>query len=250
MINPVTRPRYPILRRVCTESLGTMHVTNGDASPEIWTDVRQEIFALLQEKDSDAADLYRAGVAALAAPLTRPALMIAGHCVRELIKVLPVILGYPTIEHADASRAARELYRQWTTSGLPLSPDEGIETAAVAVSLDDVLVAAREVANAGAEGSQNSLALTALIVTGLTSEARTASVRRVHKSIELFRRWAHARDYTKPARTVPERSRVLAELEVIEEALLNRLGNMADRAKSVREILVVANQPIDGDTRD
>lgn len=233
-----------------TESLGMRHVTNGDVSPELWTDARREIIAHLQEKDSDAAELYRAGVAALVVPLTRPALMIAGHCVRELIKVLPVILGYPTIEHADASRAARELYRQWTTTGLPLSPDEGIETAAVAVSLDDVLVAARQVANAGAEGSRNSLELTALIVTGLTSEAQTASVRRVHEAIELFRRWAHARDYTKPARKVPERSDVLAELEVIEEALLNRLGNMADRAKSIREILAVANRPIDGDTND
>lgn len=223
-------------------------MTNGDIPPELWTDARQEIFALLHEKDPDAAELYRAAVAALVDPLTRPALMIAGHCVRELIKVLPVILGYPTIEHADASRAARELYQQWTTSGLPLSPDEVIETAAV--SLDDVLAAAREVANAGAEGRQNSLELTALIVTGLASEAGTASVRHVHNSIERFRGWAHARDYTKPERKLPERSRVLAELEVIEEALLNRLGNMADRAKSVREILAVANQPIDGDTND
>lgn len=234
---------------MCMESIGAKHVANGDGLPELWTDARQEISDLLQEKDSDAAELYRAGVAALVDPLTRPALMIAGHCVRELIKVLPVILGYPTIERADASRAARELYRQWMTSGLPLSSDEGIETAAVTVSLD-VLVAAREVANAGAEGSQNSLELTALIVTGLTSEARTASVRRVHKSIEFFREWAHARDYTKPARSVPERSGVLAEMEVIEEALLNRLGNMADRAKSIREILAVANQPLDGDSND
>lgn len=225
------------------------HLASGDFSPDLWTGPRQEIFDLLQEKDPDAAELYRAGVAALVVPLTRPALMIAGHCVRELIKVLPVILGYPTIERADASRAARELYRHWTASGLPLSPDEGIETEAVAVSLE-VLAAARVVANAGAEGSQNSLELTALIVTGLTSEVRTASVRRVHKAVELFREWAHARDYTKPARSVPERSGVLAELEVIEEALLNRLGNMADRAKSIREILAAANQTLDGDTDD
>jgi hypothetical protein len=215
---------------------------SGVSPSKYWTELRQEILSLLEEKDADAAELYRTAVESLTTPLTRPALMITGHCVRELIKVLPVVLGYPVIERADASRSARELSKQWTASGLPLSDDDGAsEPEAVALPIE-VVIAAREVANAGAAGSRNSRELTALIVTGLTSDAETASVKRVHKSIEMFRQWAHARDYTKPARPVPALERVVGELEIIEEALMNRLGNMADRAKSVRELLAGANR--------
>jgi hypothetical protein len=217
---------------------------NDRVMSERWTVMRTEILALVEDKDTDAAQLYRTAVEALAAPLTRASLMIISHCIRELVKVLPAILGYPTIERADASRSARELYRQWTVSDLPLASDGASEADAVSVPVD-VFVAAREVANAGAEGSKNSRELSALIVTGQPGEVDSASVRRVHKSIELFRRWAHARDYTQPVRPVPPVDRVLRELEIIEEALMNRLGNMADRAKTVREFLAVANRKLD-----
>lgn len=211
-----------------------------------WTDPRRQIVGLLGDKDLDAAQLYRTAIDGLAGPLTHASLMVTAHCIRELVKVLPVILGYPVVERADTSRCVRELYRQWMDGGLPLASDTPPDVQAVSVPAA-VFVAAREAANAGAEGARNSRELTAIIVTGQTGDADAASVARVHKSIELFRGWAHARDYTKPDRPVPAVDRVLQEMEILEEALLNRLANMADRAKAVRELLAIANQKLDED---
>jgi hypothetical protein len=216
----------------------------GSGPPDRWTEPRRQIAALLGDKDADAAQLYRMAIDGLCRPLTHSSLMVSAHCIRELIKVLPVILGYPVVERADASRCVRELYRQWVESELPLASGGLTDAQAVSVPAH-VFAAARDAANAGAEGAKNSRELTAMIVTGQSGDADLASVRRVHKSIELFRGWAHARDYTKPIRSVPVVDRVLQELEIIEEALLNRLDNMADRAKAVRELLVGANRKVD-----
>jgi len=209
-----------------------------------WSEIRIELLALLERKDPDAGDLYRRAIESLERPLTRASVMIVSHCIRELVKVLPVILGYPIVERADASRTARELHRQWTASDLSLESD-GVSEAEVVSIPASVFNAARNAANAGAEGRKNSRELTAIIVTGQTGDADTASVKRVHKSIELFRGLAHARDYTQPVRSVPSRVRVLEELDVIEQALMNRLGNMADRAKSVRHLLADANRKLE-----
>jgi hypothetical protein len=216
----------------------------GSGPPERWTARRRQIVALLGDRDADAAQLYRTAIDGLAGSLTHASLMVTGHCIRELIKVLPVILGYPIIERADASRSVRELYRQWAESELPLASDDLSEAQVISVPVC-VFAAAREAANAGAKGNNNSRKLTAMIVTGQTGDADIASVKRVHTSIELFREWAHARDYTKPLGPVPAIARVLQELEIIEEALLNRLDNMADRAKTVRELLAIANRKLD-----
>jgi hypothetical protein len=209
-----------------------------------WTDTRREIEAHLREKDSDAGDLYRTAIDGLTQPLTHASLMVIGHCVRELIKVLPVILGYPLIERADSSRSARELHRHWVAAELPLTPDGSIDNAMVSVP-GAVYSAARDVANAGANGAQNSRELTALIVTGQRGDAATASVARVHKSIEFFRQVTHARDYTKPPGPLPIMAKVGQELAIIDEALINRLANLADRAKSVRDLLAAANRKHD-----
>jgi hypothetical protein len=217
----------------------------GEPEGERWTETRRNIYRLLLDRDQDSAHLYRVAVASVGAPLSRADLMISGHCVRELIKVLPTLLGYPMLERADASRAARELHKYWVAHRLPLGADAASsDTEAVAIPRE-VFVAAREVANAGAAGSKNSRELTAVIVAGLVTETDAASVKRVHQAIEMFRRWAHARDYSKPAGSLPSIEQVLRELEIIEEALMNRLGNMADRAVSVRELLARANRKTD-----
>ncbi|MDQ4214745.1 hypothetical protein [Microbacterium capsulatum] len=210
----------------------------------VWTNVRRELAVNLKSRDQDAAELYETAIQRLVSPLTRASLMVISHCVRELIKVLPVILGYPVVERADASRSARELHRHWVAASLQLDAEQAIEAAAVSVP-SEVFVAARDAAIAGADGSKNSRELTAIIVTGFASEVDTASVARVHKSIEFFRGLAHARDYTQPAKPVPKVDRVIRELEIIEEALMNRMTNMADRAKTVRELLANANRKRD-----
>lgn len=208
-----------------------------------WTEARTQIFSLLDAKDSDAAELYKTAVESLAGRLTGASVLVGAHCVRELIKVLPVILGYPAIERADASRAARELNRAWLEAGLPRAPEGAPQGEVVSVPRV-VYVSVIDVVNAGASGSKNSRELTSLIVTGQSRDPEAPPVQRVHRSIEMFRGLAHARDYTKPAGPLPSQEHLLGELAIIEEALLNRLANMADRAKTVYGLLAVANSKV------
>lgn len=218
--------------------------TGGRAA--LWTEPRRAILEHLIVKNSDAADLYRNAVDGLDEPLTRASLMIVGHCIRELVSALPPILGYPDVGRADASRAAKDLHQQWVAANLQLGFDGSADVENVTVPAG-VFAAARVVANAGADGSKNSRTLTSLIVTGLMTEVGSAPVARVHKAIEFFRAFTHHRDYTRPGRPLPALATVVQELEIIEEALLNRLANMADRAQAVRGLLTSANRKVNED---
>jgi len=221
----------------------------GDEYSEVviaWTPARKELRALLQDVHADVADLYSQAVDALGAvPLTWPRLMIGSHCIRELVPTVLEVQQIGKPSRANDTRAAKELSGAWTSYGLRLEPDD--EDAGYA---DDdlrplphaVYVTARAAAVAGAEGTQNSRIVTALLALGQDTDINTAPLRRLHSAIEAFRSWTHRRDYTKPLAEVPPVEKVEAQLRVFEQALLTRFANRGDRVSALREQLARTNR--------
>lgn len=207
-----------------------------------WTSDREALVALLSDNHADLAYLYRQAVEALGrGDLSLAAMMIAGHCVRELVSALPRVLGDPIQGYTDVSRPALELYRAWTADNLPMESSSADDETPRAVSAE-VFRAASRVAAAAATGNQNSRELTALLATGIAKNTDDPAMRRLHSAIEFFRSWTHAHDYSKPDRATPTADVVELELRIVEDALLTRLGNMADRARAVRDMLAKANR--------
>ncbi|MGI8678138.1 MAG: hypothetical protein ACR2LX_05525 [Jatrophihabitans sp.] len=211
----------------------------------IWTPAREELRALLHDLHADAADLYAQAVEALGgAPLSRPRLMIGSHCVRELVPTLLEVQQIVKPPRANDSRAAKELSVAWTAYGLRMEPEVD-EANYVDGDLrplpHGVYVAARVTAAAGTQGGQNARVITALLALGQESNINTAPLRRLHKTIQQFTSWSHRRDYSKPLGTLPTVDEVEAQLRVIEEALLTRFANRADRVSALREQLRRAN---------
>lgn len=211
-----------------------------------WTPARKELRALLHDLHADAADLYAQAVEALGGtPLSRPRLMIGSHCVRELVPTLLEVQQIGKPPRANDSRAAKELSVAWTAYGLRLEPEVDEANHAdgdLRPVPQEIYVAARVTAAAGAQGSQNARVITALLALGQESDINTAPLRRLHKAIQQFTSWSHRRDYSKPLGTLPTVDEVEAQLRVVEEALLTRFANRADRVSALREQLRQANR--------
>lgn len=211
-----------------------------------WSADRKKLRALLRDLHADAADLYAQAVEALGGtPLSRPRLMIGSHCIRELVPTLLEVQQIARPPRANDSRAAKDLSVAWTAFDLRLEP-EADEANYVDGDLrplpHGVYVAARVTAAAGALGSQNARVITALLALGQESDINTAPLRRLHKSIQQFTSWSHRRDYSKPLGALPTVDEVEAQLRVVEEALLTRFANRADRVSALREQLRQANR--------
>jgi hypothetical protein len=211
-----------------------------------WTPARKELRTLLHDLHTDAADLYAQAVGALGStPLSRPRLMIGSHCVRELVPTLLEIQQIGKPPRANDSRAAKELSVAWAAHRLRLEPEVD-----EANYVDDdlrpvphgVYVAARLAAAAGAQGSQNAREITALLALGQQSDINTAPLRRLHTAIQQFTSWSHRRDYSKPSPKLPAVDEIESQLRVVEEALMTRFANRADRVSALREQLRQANR--------
>ena len=152
----------------------------------------------------------------------------------------------PDQELQRRRRPALGLFQAWTGENLALAgiDDEDDDTPRAIPA--GVFRAARAVAAAAAIGNQNARELTAILATGQIGNLDAAPVKRLHRAIEFFRKWTHARDYSKPERTLPTEEIVELELRIIEEAMLTRLGNMADRARAMRDLLAKANRRATG----
>lgn len=209
----------------------------------LWTADRNELCTLLTERHPDLGGLYELAINTVAAGVTLPRLVVAAHCIRELCSELPILLGDAPEPRAEVNRAARELAEAWAASDLDSVVDVGqAEDDALHAVPRRVFRAAAMVAAAGAEGTRKSRVRTALLATGRATDAGSPLIARLHKAIEFFRGWDHQRDYTVTHRNLPSVEKIEEELRIIEDALLTRLGNMADRARALRDVIAHANR--------
>lgn len=213
----------------------------------IWTTDRTALRDLLAQRDPDLAGLYELAIGTLAAGVTLPSVVVAAHCLREVCSGLPIVLGDALEPRADVNRASRQLALVWEAEGLDSSGKTDDEDGDV---LDPVprrvFRAAATVAAVGAEGARRSRTRTAILATGRPNDADTALIGRLHKAIGFFQGWSHHRDYTLSHRPLPSVEKIEEELRIIEDALLTRLGNIADRARALRDIIARANRRTTG----
>src|SRR5688572_2446442 len=86
------------------------------ADGDLWVGRRWRLFEALGRQNALFADMYRRGINALnERPLTPGAIIVAGHCFRDLANGLPDVMTdvgeIPS--YADTSTPARELTRVW-----------------------------------------------------------------------------------------------------------------------------------------
>jgi hypothetical protein len=234
---------------VCVTTTGRDKTTDAEPTARVvaWTADREALLGLLSQTQPDLGELYFQAIEALSREaLSHPRLMIAGHCLRELFSKLPRVLGDPIKDHSDVSRPALELFHVWTGENLALAGVDDADDDTPRAVPAGVFRAARAVAVAASVGNQNARELTAILATGQIGNLDDAPVKRLHQAIGFFRKWTHARDYSEPERTLPTGEIVELELRIIEEAMLTRLGNRADRVRAVRGFIAKANRRATG----
>lgn len=213
-----------------------------------WTASREELVALLEKESPDLAGLYRHAIDTLVAyPLSFTTVLVVGQCIRELFNGLPRVLGDPVSDRSGVDRPAKELFDAWSAADMSFTPVSDTDDSPQSIPAV-VHRAALAVASSAAAGHQNARELTALLATGRVANLEDASMRRLHAAIEFFRKWAHRRDYSQPDRTLPSIDALETELRIVEEAMLIRLGNLADRARAIRASLKAANRRLDDST--
>jgi len=229
----------------------------GGVTGNLWDPRRWRLFDALAQQSELFADLYRRAIDALnERPLRHGAVVVAAHCIRDLVNGLPDALTdageVPT--HMPVSEPAHALASTWlaypsqlgpidtpTVSG-PAGPDalESLITVPAAV-----VEAARKVGHASRVGSDNARRRRSALVLGRMEVRQDPTVRVFQQSVTVFEQVRH-----------PERGRevdlekvvsqVDGALEVIERALEARLGSFFQTVEDLMDVLAAANEQTDG----
>jgi hypothetical protein len=105
-----------------------------------------------------------------------------------------------------------------------------------------VYQAVREVALAANSITMNNRHQNALLVAGQREAAQIPAVRRFHEAITKgFMKWVHFHEHGSGIMTTTDPARVEQELVIVEQALLTRLGDLAERIDTLRSVIQRAN---------
>ncbi|WP_432889283.1 hypothetical protein ACQPYH_09905 [Kribbella sp. CA-245084] len=223
------------------------------AANGLWSARRRRLQAALGQRDELFADLYRRAIDSLnEQPLRRGSLVIAGHCIRDLVNGLPDVLADvdSVPPYSPMSKPARELSEVWAEHEDILGPAEMEDTlsedgrvAGVRVTVPGVVVqAARRVVVASRTGELNARQRHSALVLGRVEVRLDASVKVFRESVAIFERLRHpqrGRDVTVSAETLP---RLVKALEIIEGALEGRMGSFFAAVEDLGDILHAANE--------
>jgi len=221
---------------------------------DLWTPKREQLYEALAHRPECAllADLYRRGIAALnERPLEAGAVVIAGHCFRDLVNALPDVIGDagPIPKRVEVSPPAQALVKVWETYQDRLGPlhspilteahDGGPEpVVTVPVAL---LEAARTVAAASQAGSENSRRRRSALALGRQETRPDATVKVFSDSVSLFEKVRHpARGRTFDLEKAIDR--ISTALPVLEATLEARLGRFFASIEDLMDVLSAANQ--------
>jgi hypothetical protein len=208
-----------------------------------WTPERKQLLRLLTELNVEPAELYAKAIDELAQkPLTRARLMVAAHCMRELCRCLVEVQQFARPVRANVDALAKQLADAWLAANMSFEPDpEGAVEPGARTVTNEIFVRAQATAAEANQGSKNARRATALATTGQDLDLTAGPIARVHHAVMKFTRWSHYQQYTGYESGLPPIAAVEPELRVIEEALLTRHANRADRVRDVRTALAKAN---------
>jgi hypothetical protein len=208
----------------------------------IWTAQREELRDALASQNVLCSQLYREAVDALGAPdLDIGRLVVAGHAVRELVNLLPAVLGDVDLPERirdsdlrDGLVAAWNEYKTDLATGAAVS---GRMPTRVADTIDAWVQAQNQI-------TANSQTRRAALVLGTTEEVEDSSVRVVIGAVNVFERLRHP---SKSDAEFPvDRAAYQGAFGIIENATTSRiLGFFAVKAK-LQEVVDAANAQTEG----
>jgi hypothetical protein len=225
-----------------------------NADEGVWNARRRRLQAALAQRDELFADLYRRAIDALGERPLRPgSLVVAGHCIRDLVNGLPDVLtdvdSVPA--YSDMTAPARELTDVWAQHEDVLGSvdGDGHETSEVnrgseaRVTVPIVVVrAAHNLVVASRAGELNARRRHSALVLGRVEVRQDPTVKVFRDSVDTFERLRHpqrGRRIAVAAETLP---RVVRALEVIEGALEGRMGNFFATVEDLMDLLDAANE--------
>lgn len=209
----------------------------------LWTAEREDLLAALESQNLTCAHLYREAVDALgSADFGVGKLVVAGHAIRELVNLLPVVLAdvdLPGRVRDDHLRAS--LVTSWTAYQSGIASGElgsGLLPLEVANAINEFVQAQEQIA-------QNALARRAALVLGNAEATDDSSVTIVVRAIKVFEDTRHPGPSTHDAMAAPGAYR--HALTVIENAIAGRIVSFFAIKRTLEEIVTAANaKTVDG----
>lgn len=199
-------------------------------------------------------DLYEHAVSALSGePQEMVNLIVASHCLRELVNPLPDVLGdvdgLP--ERSNVESPTQDLRDVWERhrdtlgdANAPNVPSTGViagEVPKVSVPLE-VRESARRVVAAHRAGSSNNRARASALVLGHLTGGRDPSVRLFLGAMDFFMRFVHL-DRSR-SRAMPDPLEVLRNLDIIEAAMASRLRDFFTVKEEILDMVASANRRV------
>lgn len=226
------------------------------ASGDLWTDQRQRIYEALGTQSSLFAELYRRAIEALnERPLTPGAVVVAGHCIRDMANGLPDVIGdageipaYVPISGLTTDLAKRweEFQSQIGSMHTPIPVVVTPNGPEPVVAMPSVVAeAARRVAAGSRTATENSKRRRSALAIGRQETEFEASVRVFDKSVRVFEGVRHpgrGREFELDKIVV----RISEALPIIEATLEARLGRFFASVENLMDVVDAANRRVGG----
>lgn len=224
-----------------------------DQVGSLWTDRRRSLQAAIAEVSGLYADLYGRAIDALSEQnVTAAALVVAGHCIRD------VVLGLSDMAaeigqippQTSLTKPARGLADVWDEHLVQLSEISGAnaESSSVPAAADSVtvpralVVAASEVVAASRTGNLTVRQRCSILVMGHIEGVNDPTVRLFFDSFDLFEKCRHP-SRTREVIVDEEKLAKLEEaLQTIDSGLEGTVGSFFDALEDVDDVLQAANK--------
>lgn len=203
----------------------------------LWTVQREELRDALASQNTLCSQLYREAVDAVGAPdLDMGKLVVAGHAVRELVNLLPTVLGDVNLrERVRDSELRDDLVAVWTDRQADVAtgaPVPGLLDIKVAHALDAWVQAQNQIA-------ENARTRRAALVLGTTEAAEDSIVRVVVGAAGAFERLRHPSNAD--SESWVDRASYQDALSIIENAITSRMLGFFAVKEKLQDVVDAAN---------
>ncbi|GAA3537135.1 hypothetical protein [Kribbella ginsengisoli] len=212
----------------------------------IWDARRRALQRVLGKQDSICGELYERALDALGEdPLTDGALVIASHCIRELVNRLGRLRGdVLTGKGLGLTSAVEGLAKVWAVNSEPVIHAAESGESAPQLELTALIDSVRSVVGSFDAGRASAVSLRSVLAVGNSVELDNPTVKSFKRATDAFERFRHPQGNTQgwPRDAEP----LLPHLRVIEDAIEGRIGSFFEVVEDVRALLIEVNRRSDG----
>lgn len=207
----------------------------------MWDERRERLGADLGSQDAICGGLYRRAIDTMGSDsLTEVDLMVTAQAMRELVNRFPRVTGTAELPPGRSTRDdVASFVETWEAhiGRVEATDEEGLVDGVLPRSAID---AARKLVANFRAGNASNWRLRSALVLGRTDVDSDPTVREVARAIGDFERVRHPQGDT-TAWLATEKDRVLAAIEVVENALEARLGSFFGVVDQLKDVLDRAN---------